>query len=267
MVTDSLPVAVAAAPTPTVSRVANKVAIVGFCENTRGRAPFKDPAFEVWGCNHLYPYLPKRDDGSEAWDRWFDVHSPEWSAQYLHPKVWAEHSAWLAKDHGRPIYMQAHYADMPCSVPYPVAEVTERMGRAYFTSAIAYQLALAICEGFEEIHLFGVDLRHDTEYGQQRPCAEYWLGRAEGEGIKVWRPDESAILSCEGLYGFDEIMGAWAEMDRHLGGAVTEAEAAFARERDEADKHTAAMQTWDGARQFAAELRLRVRQRARGGQL
>jgi hypothetical protein len=246
-----------------------KVAIVGFCESTRGRAPYDDPSTEIWACNHLHPYLPKRADGSLAWDRWMDIHTPEWSAQYLKPEVWADHKAWLEKDHGpgRVIYMQQAYPEFPNSVAFPVAELTERFGRAYFTSAIAYQIALAISLGFSEIQLWGIDLRHDTEYGMQRPCAEYWAGRAEGMGIKLVVPDEAAVLHGDGLYGYAEIAGSWAEMDRALLADLKRFREQFAAAEQRNRQVLDEMATLDGAIQHTESWITRIRQRARGGVL
>src|SRR5574342_383368 len=43
------------------------VAIVGFADSCRELAPFDDPAWEVWGLNHLARYIPRAE-------RWFEIH-------------------------------------------------------------------------------------------------------------------------------------------------------------------------------------------------
>ena len=65
-------------------------------------------------------------------------------------------------------------------------------------------LALAIHEGFEEIHVYGVDMAVDTEYHHQRPSCEFFLGLAAGMGIKIFVPDTADLLKTRFLYGFDE---------------------------------------------------------------
>ena len=37
-------------------------------------------------------------------------------------------------------------------------------------------------EGFEEIHIYGVNLAIGDEYFYEKPCAEWWIGKLEGEG-------------------------------------------------------------------------------------
>ena len=73
-------------------------------------------------------------------------------------------------------------------------------GEPYLTSSIAYELALAIHEGFAEIHLYGVDLTTEGEYAWQKPGVEFLMGVAAGRGITVVVPDNCPMLRG-GLYG------------------------------------------------------------------
>jgi hypothetical protein len=65
-------------------------------------------------------------------------------------------------------------------------------------------IALAILEGFEEIHIYGVNMSHFTEYQIQKPSVEYYLGLAKGLGIKIYVPPVSDLLKSNFLYGLDE---------------------------------------------------------------
>jgi hypothetical protein len=251
-------------PVPFVMKA--KVAIIGFAETTRDLAPFSDPDFTLIGMNHLYPKLPKRPDGTLAWDIWFDMHAPEWSAAHLVDAVWKEHEAWLKEDHGRPIFMLRRYDWVPCSVEYPLAEVIARFGRQYFTSGVPYMIALALLGGVRELHLYGIDMRADSEYGRERPCAEWWLGLAEGLGVKVVVPEQSALLA-PALYGYEEEEGAWAEADRAIVERLKNLERQYAEAAATNDAAVARMQTLDGAKQEANEWLRRFRQRSRGGVL
>ena len=64
-------------------------------------------------------------------------------------------------------------------------------------------VAFAIYEGFKEISVLGVDMATNSEYQAQRPSVEWWLGLAEGLGIKVYIPPTSDILKCTQIYGFE----------------------------------------------------------------
>lgn len=253
-------------PVPFV--VKEKVAIVGFAETTRHLAPFQDPDFTIVGMNHLYPYLPQRAaDGQAAWDIWFDMHAPDWSAAHLKAEVWKEHEAWLAQDHKRPIFMLRRYDSVPCSIEYPLQAVLQRFGREYFTSGVPYIVALLLLGGnVKELHLYGIDMRADSEYGRERPCAEWWLGLAEGLGVKIVTPEGCALMA-PALYGYEEEEGAWAEADRALVERIKNLDRQLVEATSQNDAAVARMQTLDGAIQEARQWLGRFRQRGRGGKL
>lgn len=229
-----------------------RLAIVGFWEGNRNDAPFQDPTFDVWGLNHLWPYIPR-------WDAFFDMHTPAWSGKNLEPSVWKEQEQFFRTDHGKPIYMLDNYEGYPSAVKYPKDEIVNRFGRSYFTNGIAYMIALALHQGgYEEIQLWGIDMRHNEEYALQRPCTEYWLGIAIGLGIKVYIPPSAAILSADHDYGYDENGGLIAEAVRAhqeiLRNATAKRDAAIAQ-----------AQTYDGVIQDNQEWLRRWDQRSRGG--
>jgi len=102
-----------------------------------------------------------------------------------------------------PVYMQKHWDLVPTSVPYPMEEMLKKYG-GYFTNSVSWMIALAIQEGAEEIHVYGVDMAVHTEYHHQRPSCEYFLGVAVGMGIKVYIPPEADLMKTRFLYGFQE---------------------------------------------------------------
>jgi hypothetical protein len=108
-----------------------------------------------------------------------------------------------------PIYMIDHYDDIPNSVAYPLQAMDQMFAnptpgaKSYFTNSISYMIALAIAERFEEIHIYGVDMAHDTEYATQRPSCEYFVGWAQALGIKVYIPPESDLMKTLFHYGYE----------------------------------------------------------------
>ena len=108
---------------------------------------------------------------------------------------------------------------IPHAVQYPLERVLDiTHGRRYFTSTFSYEMALAIAEGFTEIGLYGVDLAHGTlrERLVEAPCIEYWVGIAEGRGIKVTVPEASTLCRQPYLYGYhydDEVRAVNAQCD------------------------------------------------------
>jgi len=81
----------------------------------------------------------------------------------------------------------------------------------------AYILARMLY-GEYTIGIFGIDLIVGTEYEWQKACAEFWLGVAEGRGINIYLPPETALCKQLYRYGFQKepstgIIGS-AELDR-----------------------------------------------------
>ena len=74
----------------------------------------------------------------------------------------------------------------------------------YFTNTVSWMTAIAIALGYKEIHIYGVDMAQNTEYGQQRPSCEYFIGWARGMGVNVVIPDTSDLLKSPFLYGYDD---------------------------------------------------------------
>jgi len=186
-----------------------KLIIMGFAPSSRDDAPFDDPSFEVWGLNDLYRLIPRGD-------RWFEMHDRELIE--AHPYV-RDHLKEL-RESNIPVYMQERFPDIPHAIRYPIEELiryffgddipegttdSDLMYYGYFTNTISYMLAVAIYEGkWEEIHLYGVDMCADSEYGNQRPSVEFFIGFARGRGIKVKISPKSDLLRTIYPYGYKE---------------------------------------------------------------
>jgi len=172
------------------------VAIVGSAKTTRHLAPFDNPEITIWGINEAlaFPWMKRAD-------AMFQMHargSFTRANNHNDPNHWA----WLQQPHPFPIYMQQVWPDVPASVAYPLHAVVQHFGRQYFTSTVAYMIALAMLQDFERIELYGVEQSSDTEYYWQRDCTSYWLGVAEGAGYEVYMPAQCSLLTGK-LYGYE----------------------------------------------------------------
>lgn len=168
-----------------------KVALIGFASNSLHLIPWQDPSFELWGMNQGHLNFPRRAE------RWFEMHLPEATADIRDPN----YIEWL-KQAQIPVYMIQAYDEYPCSLRYPIEDAIRLAGRDYFMSSVSYMMALAIMEGFEEIHLYGINLAIGDEYFYEKPNAEWWIGLAQGMGIKVFVPQASALLKQYRRYGY-----------------------------------------------------------------
>lgn len=205
-----------------------KVAIVGFAASSMEMAPFDDPTFSIWGMNQLYRKIPRAD-------RWFEIH-----ANYLeHVVEGTDHKKWLTES-PIPIYMVDRIHSIPNSVRFPIERVMQ--GHLdYFTSSVAYMIALAIQEGFKEIGLWGIDLIVGDEYFFQKACAEFWLGVAHGKGITVTLPHTTALCKQSHRYGYQSepvSLIAMSELAKRKAGLL-----------DQRHKHMIELANIDGALQ------------------
>lgn len=211
------------------------VAIVGFTDH-RTQAPLGDPRFEIWGMNELYRYMD-----ITKFHRWFE----------LHPRADFERAEGGDLEHIKalqsfpiPVYMQRTWPDIPAARLLPKEHIEEACRTTYFTSSPAWMLGLALLEGFEEIHLYGIDMAQDTEYAEQRPCIEFLLGQAVARGVKIYLPETSDILKAAAQYGFESAGNtlmlklieriAWLERERNVWqGRLQELERQYKAKKDE----------------------------------
>jgi hypothetical protein len=198
----SIPVEVEPSP------VRKKVAIVGSASSTRDKAPFDDEEFEIWG-------LAWRD--YKRCTRFFDIHGVGPHRKRVQP----EYEKRLAAL-GAPVYLRESVPGVPNGVTYPIDSIISFLNSFdkhadgdYFASSVAYMIALAMYEGFEEIQIYGIDLLTDDEYSHQRPNAEYFIGLARGKGISVYVPPESALLTFGFRYGY-ETQAHWGPISYDL---------------------------------------------------
>lgn len=190
----------------------NKVVIVGFAPDSRDMVQlyYDKPDFEIWPLNELYMEMQHLVGKS---NKWFQLHGTE-PTTVRDP----EHTKHLA-ELDIPIMMWEEHRDIPKSQRYPLEEILEMFDiygpgmnpqvrqmrdRVYFTNSISWQLALAIYEGFEEIHLLGVNMAQDQEFEHQRPSCEWMLGFARAKGIGIYLPPQSDLCYSELLYGYDD---------------------------------------------------------------
>lgn len=174
-----------------------KVAIVAKA-GTSALAPWHDSDWEIWGLPWIrYPRV----------DRYFEMHElaaiGDDETCFFKDKKWLEH--YRDRTPCTPIYCPAErLADLPNSVEYPLEEILKALPIPFLENSIAYQIALAIHEGVEEIGLWGVHMTASKEYLIERPSVVYLIGLAQGMGINVTIPAGCPLFMSgwmEGRYG------------------------------------------------------------------
>jgi hypothetical protein len=171
-----------------------KIAIVGTTISLKD-APYNDPSWEIWGLNGAYQAMPR-------WDRWFDMHDMDIIKKYHQPQYFD-----FLKLAGSKLTLNHKSEEYPEARIFPWQDLVAKYGD-YFTNTVSWLIALAIDEMPDEIGLWGINMAQESEYGIQRPSCEFFLGIAQGKGIKITIPDSSELLKAPFLYGYQKVP-AW----------------------------------------------------------
>lgn len=200
--------------TPTQAR--KKVAIVGGGGGSE-HAPLTDPTWEIWGVNAVVRPCCVRNALAEPTafraDRWFELH--DLTERVCRNRRAKGYIKWLAQM-PVPLYQFHGRRDAKHSVQYPIDKIVSYFGGLdYFACTFAYELALAIMEGFTTIGLYGVELSSAREALVERPCVEAWLGFALGRGVEVLVGDGYTIGTGRHpyRYAYDQVAERNATFD------------------------------------------------------
>lgn len=118
---------------------------------------------------------------------------------------------WL-KRHSGPIYTSRPHAGYPGLVAFPLQDVINSCGIAYFNSTAAYAIAYAVHIGVKRITPLGMDFTypgaHKAEKG--RACVEFHLGIAKARGIEIGLCPKTILMDAfappeERIYGYDTL--------------------------------------------------------------
>lgn len=163
--------------------------IVGLSPSSRDLVFLEPEGTEIWSLNN--GHLSFNAEQMQRFTKWFQIHPrSDYEANNI-PQL--GHAEWL-KTCKIPVLMEQVWEDIPTSIRFPREGIVQALGYDYFTSTIAYMIAYAIYQDFKELHLYGVDMAAETEYFQERPCVEFWLGVAHAKGIQIIFPENSPVL-------------------------------------------------------------------------
>lgn len=107
-----------------------------------------------------------------------------------------------------PLYTSWPHPKYPNQVVYPFDRVSAALGGiTYFNTSVAYAIALAMADGFNEIGLFGCDFSypdvHMAESG--RACCEFLMGLGTQRNIRFAVAQSSTLMDMyckQAPYGF-----------------------------------------------------------------
>lgn len=188
-----------------------RIALLGSAPSSIRLAPFGDARYQIWACSPgTYAHLPRCDAFFEL-HRWEpgEVGKPQTQKPWLSP----EYVAWMGQQ--KLVWMADKVPEIPGSQRLPIEMLLNKYGSYFFTSSIAYMMAMAMdlilaarvartVEEEDVIGLWGVDMAATEEYGYQRAGCHHFLGMASQMGIDIEVPPESDLLIPMPLYGLCE---------------------------------------------------------------
>jgi len=190
------------------------IAVLGSHPLLVDKAPFDDPNWEIWATSsHNLDYAGKNGDkdgirflnggrrpdgGMYRVDQFFEVHRPilDSTRTYSYTRALDIEDIpviWLRDPEALPL--------IPNGRMYPEAALRKRFGDFFFSSSIAYMLAMAIVElekrGWKKLGIWGVLQGSQSEFTEQRPGIQYFIQRALDLDIEVIAPSSSALFEVE----------------------------------------------------------------------
>ena len=195
------------------------IALLGSAPSSLRLAPFANPEWVTCGCSPgVYGCLVPQ--GIQT-DVWVELHRVEIGQPWMSVEYFE-----FIKQHKGKVWMAEDRPDVPGCVTLPMPELIKAYSPYFFTSSIAYMMAMAIHAGFKKIGLYGIDMAAATEYKDQRLGCQYFALLAQARGIEVGVPPESDLFRPAPLYGISETSHARIKMmarRRELEGRVAAA--------------------------------------------
>lgn len=172
------------------------ILILGSAPNQK-LAPVGSDDWETWACSPGTYHIP-------GIDKFFELHRwqpgvPWFSEGYVN----------YLKNFPGQVIMTEPVDDIPGCTILDHKMLIEEFGPYFFTSSIAWMLAIAIMNKPDKIALYGVDMAAQTEYKDQRLGCQYFCAIAKARGIEVGVPPESDLLRPAPLYGVCEQSHGW----------------------------------------------------------
>lgn len=189
------------------------IAILGTAGTSMALAPFKDKSWAIWACSPgAYPVCAQ--NRSDVWfepHRWLPTAPGQFGAPGTRPWFSPEFHEFLSAHKG-PVFMSVVQPSIPASVRIPFEELIQKYGPYFWTSTIAYMLAMAIealaqrAQAGEKVSigLWGVDMCSTEEWAYQRPGCQHFLGVAMGLGVNIVLAQESDLMRPPTMYGIGE---------------------------------------------------------------
>lgn len=141
---------------------------------------------ELWSMNQWYLYL------EHPIHRWFQADKGPWTEH---------HKSKMQQYRDIPIYTLEPHHELPNNRVLDIRQLSQG-APPMFGGVIAYMLAMAHLEGWQDIRLAGVDIGVGSTNDHQRESVMFWLGRILEAG-RILRVAPGSPLFDEPVYGHE----------------------------------------------------------------
>lgn len=184
-----------------------KVAIIGGVAQQQFFFGQRD-GWSIWGLNSIRPAWVRK------WSKMFNLH------RFKHlerdcPQYVDWDTVWSKRNPNVPMYVVDRWPGnrLANQVLFPLDKLRALpRGGIYHAGSFDMMVAFAILLRAEEIAIHGVRLTNETgEPISARACLEYWIGVAEGRGIKVTTAEDCDMFAqfhyvrSKSVYGYDDV--------------------------------------------------------------
>ena len=201
------------------SKQLKTVAIVGSHPSARKSAPWDDYSIPIWVLNDAGQKAPRCNAVIQLHD--VSVYSDPLNYEPRPTGAFAKASEtfweWMQRRRGVPIYMQDVDPRVPDSVKYPLDDVFGELWNVeqghrdlrplrYLTSSASAAIALALYQGYDELHIYGIENALDSEYRKQQEGLMFWQGYAAGRGVTLKIHCQDKVFRAP-IYGYQTNRG------------------------------------------------------------
>lgn len=109
---------------------------------------------------------------------------------------------WIEQEQLRVVLMKDD-PEFPGAKVLPVKELMGVFGPR-FSSTFAWMLGWALLEGYDDIQVRGVHLGTQSEYFDQRDAFFWFVGLAQGRGVKIHIDEDSGVFIANRAYGVQD---------------------------------------------------------------
>lgn len=199
-------------------RINDTVLLLGCCKELGEEINYRKKVDVMWVGKALRSYLQDEPDYMDKFDHTNKLQLIEIHNLYRMDKRYPEYIEWLKESVPKEVtkVMQAEFCNKKTFgdniIVYPIQQLLSKYEYKAYMSTFAYMVSYAMHLGYKKIEVYGASMILNDDYIQKNNF-EAWLTYAMGKGITVQVTEESDLLKCPKMYGYevDNTLGVYMQ--------------------------------------------------------